>query len=337
LNEPVVAAAAHYHVIHRWAPTIALEKGFFAEEGLDNVKVITTDHDEEKFWQEAKAGRVHFGVDAKPRDVVRWVLNDNADLVFIGGWRNQSPWYFFGTKGMTSLQDVRGKRVGIRDTGGVNEVQTRIWFEKAGIDPDRDVQIVRGLYYGRYASDALRRGEVDCVPVSTELAEELEAEGYPLLIRLGREIYPDGYPERAVVTTRRLIEQQPETVVKFLKGIIRGYRTIRDQPKNHEYILDLDRRMRARDEDPEERAIDMQFTPESRAALPYPPDGSLPLGGLRTIIDQEKEGGRVPKDFQAESLVRSEFVDRANRELAARPELADELARVAKWVEKYGA
>ncbi len=118
--------------------------------------------------------------------------------------------------------------------------------------------------------------------------------------------------------------------------MIRAYRFLRDMPKNHEYILDLDRRMRLAESSPVEKKADPRLTIENLAGSPFPPDGRLPIKGIELILEQEKQAGKIPPSFTLDKVINLEFVEKANAELDKRNDLLEELKRVKVWVNKYG-
>jgi len=334
--DKLIVSASHYHVAHRLAPLAAKEHGCFQEEVLPEVEIITTNHNEDNLINALAAGTVHIGLDAKPQVVLEAVHKRGLNLCFIAGWRNMPHWVVFGAKGMKSIEDVKGKRMSCRDILGIDAVQMRLIFRRLGWDPDKDVQWVRGLHPVKHAARALRAGQVDCAYVWNIEAPALLEEGYPLLMRLDHTYYKDGYPERSVVSTVELVEQHPRVVIGFLKGLTRGYRMIRDQPRNKEYVDDLERRTRAVDADPEERAMKLEHTAEEWARYPLPLDGAMPIKGLEIVVSQEQEIGNLPANFRAEQVLRLECLQQAQRELAERQDLRAELERVQAWVDKVG-
>ena len=67
-------------------------------------------------------------------------------------------------------------------------------------------------------------------------------------------IRTDG-PERIIAATGRILEERPDLVKSFLRGMIRSYWFIRDMPKNFEYVNNLEKRLRLKSPDPEERVV----------------------------------------------------------------------------------
>jgi len=329
-------------VHHRWHAEVAKEQHFFEEEGIRKFEIITTNHNDDNLGIALMEGRVQFGLDARPQSVFRWVTQKNAGIVLIGGYKNQFHMAVLGAKGLTSLLDLKDKRIGV-STGksdkrvSLDAAQARIMLKSAGLDPDKDIIWVSGVQFHPVLGDpiaALKRGEAESVFVWDTEVPKLQAEGYPVLFRF-KDYYANGYPDRALVSTGAFINKHPETVKAFLKAMIRAYRFVRDMPRNYHYMVSLNRRMRAEHGDPEE-STHSEVTVEKLASGPHPPDGRLPVKGLEAILNQEKEVGNIPKSLKMDRIVRLEFVEQANQELDKRDDLREELERVQKWVTKYG-
>ena len=71
-----------------------------------------------------------------------------------------------------SLQDLKGKRVGISDFNSIRHWAIQIQLKKAGLDLERDVEWVRLGVNSRFHVDAIRSGQVECAPVSPWNAED---------------------------------------------------------------------------------------------------------------------------------------------------------------------
>src|SRR5262249_4465231 len=138
----------------------------------------------------------------------------------------------------------------------------------------RDVRFIRGVSDG---TAALRSGQVDAAFISISETPELLAEGYKTLIDLAAR-YPRGRPDRIIVATEQLIEERPDWIKAFVKGMIRAYSLMRLMPENHHYLVNLERRRRLLSYDPEEQKILLSCrTPENCEEMPFPIDG-MPSG-----------------------------------------------------------
>ncbi len=70
------------------------------------------------------------------------VLN-GADLTIITAPYNFLPYNFFAAKGIAKPEDLKGKKIGILNFGGVTEYATMMLLKNWGLDPRRDVTVVQ--------------------------------------------------------------------------------------------------------------------------------------------------------------------------------------------------
>jgi len=333
-----------YHVLHLVPVMTAHEMNYFYDEGLRDERgapgyeilrdsMVPFGLEKLGISQAMKEKSIDIALDVQTRTVF-FQRSKNADLYIIAGWRNQHIHCWVGTPQIKSLKDLKGKKVGISDFGSNRHWGITIWLHKAGLDPSRDVEFIRGVYHPVHI-DALRSGKVDCAPVTVWEADELKREGFNPLITL-QEQYPNGRPERIIAATGKILEQRPDLVKAFLKGMIRSYWFMRDMPKNFEYLYNLERRLRCGSADPEEREIKFAGdTPRHLETMPFPIDGLAT--GFEDLLREEEAIGDLNYDVPPiNSVCAQDLVKEAFNELRARADLQDEFARVTKVAQRWG-
>jgi ABC-type nitrate/sulfonate/bicarbonate transport system substrate-binding protein len=166
-------------------------------------------------------------------------------------------------------------------------------------------------------------------------AEDLVKENCNVLVSPGEQ-YPDGRPERIIAATGRIMEERPDLVKSFLKGLIRSYWYVRDMPKNYEYLTNLEKRLRLQSPDPEERILTHGFRSQrDLEAMPFPINGRA--SGFEDMLKEEEKLGElnynVPpiKDVCAQDLV-----DEAFQELRGREDLQEEFKRMQTVEKRWG-
>jgi hypothetical protein len=183
--------------------------------------------------------------------------------------------------------------------------------------------------------EALRQGRVECAPVSSSIAENLKKEGCNILV-VPQDTYPNGRPERIIAATGRILEERPDLVKSFLKGLIRSYWFVRDMPKNFEYIHSLDKRLRIQTADPEERIHNpKRYTTEDLESMPFPIDGLAT--GFEDMLREEKLIGGLEYDVPAiKDVCPQGLAEEAYKELRSRKDLEAEYQRVRAVAERWG-
>ena len=148
--------------------------------------------------------------------------------------------------------------------------------------------------------------------------------------------YPNGRPERIIAATGRILEERPDLVKSFLKGMIRSYWFCRDMPKNFEYIRQLEKRLRYASADPEERKIKISSAaPVDLEAMPFPIDG-LATGFEDMLAEEEKLGELNYEVPSIKDVCAQDLVVEAYKELLEQKELQEEYQRVSAIAQKWG-
>ena len=206
-----------YHVLHQVPVMAAHEMNYLYDEGLKTAYgslAYEISHDSmvpfglEKLAisQAMKEKSVDIALDVQSRTVF-YQRARGADLYIIAGWRNQHTNVWVAPPHIKSLQDLKGKRVGISDFNSIRHWAIQIQLKKAGLDLERDVEWVRIGVAHHLLKNAIRNGRVECAPVPTWDAEDLKKEGCNVLVSPADQ-YPDGRPERIIAATGRILEAQ---------------------------------------------------------------------------------------------------------------------------------
>ena len=344
LNGKLRMAPTCYHVLHLMPIMAAHEMNYFYDEGLVTQhgepaydifrdSMVPFGYERLAIVQAMKEKAVDIALDVQSRTVFQQRAK-GADLYIIAGWRNQHIHVWMAAPDVKKVEDLKGRPIGISDFGSNKHWAISLWLRKAGLDPEKDVQMIRGIFNPIHI-DALRSGRVACVPVAAWEALELEKEGFTKLIT-PKQQYPNGRPERIIAATGKILEEQPEMVKQFLKGMIRSYWLMRDMPKNFDYISRLERRLRYASPDPEEKRVKLSCNDPRRVeAMPFPIDG-LPTGFEDMLASEDSVGDlnyEVPdiKDVVALDLVKDAFA-----ELMANPVTKAEYDRVVPIAERLG-
>ena len=143
-------------------------------------------------------------------------------------------------------------------------------------------------------------------------------------------------PNESFAATGRILEERPDLVKSFLKGMIRSYWFVRDMPKNFEYIRQLEKRLRYDSADPEERKIKISSAaPVDLEAMPFPIDGRAT--GFEDMLAEEEKLGELNYDVPPiKDVCAQDLVAEAYKELMERQELKEEYERVAAIAQKWG-
>jgi NMT1/THI5 like len=344
IDGKLVIAPTCYHVLHLIPVIAAHEMNFFCEEGLtteDGLRAYEIQRQSlvpfglEKLGlsQAMKERSVDIALDVQSRTAF-FQRARGADLYIVAGWRNQHVNVWVGAPEIKSLKDLKGKRVGIGDPNGNRQWGISLWLRKAGIDPERDVEWVTGIFPPTHV-EALKSGRIDAGPMSAWEVEELRRQGFNLLVT-PRDLYPNGRPERVIAATGTILEDKPMWVKSFLKGMIRAYWFIRDQPRNFSYVHQLEARLRLESLAKNERVGKFVCqTPVHMEALPFPLDGRPT--GFEELLAEEKAAGELNYDVPPiKEVCALDLIEDAFKELKRRPDIQGEFERVSGVVTRLG-
>jgi ABC-type nitrate/sulfonate/bicarbonate transport system substrate-binding protein len=343
-SKNIKMGTACYHVLHSVPPIVAHEMNFFVDEGLvddygDRAYdllpggIAPFNAERESLAQCMKERGVSIAMDVKP-STVAYLNRRGAKLRIIAGWRNQQHNWLMSRPEIKTLDDIRGKVVGLKDFRNVRYFALVPILRAAGIDPDNDLTYVRNIQDGALA---LREGAVDVAFVAPQLAPELAAEGYTTLVNLA-DAYPNGRPDRIIVATEEIIDERPDWVAAYIRGMIRSYWFMRTMPDNLFYLGNLERRLRLSAADPDERNSPFLTcgSIDGNERMPFPLD-AIPTG-LEEYMQTWVEAGNLEQadaDELAGSL-RIDLAEKAFADLMANPERQAEHERVRAVVARIG-
>jgi len=205
------------------APTyIALEKGFFAEEGFD-VTLISADTETRKiglnngtiplvngdfqFFPSIEEGVNVKVVDGLHKGCIKFVVRPDSNI--------------------RTVQDFKGKKIGVDEIGGTPHQVASVWLEKAGISAKPQDKDVEFLPYsdGNLELEALYSGQIDIAAMWDPLGSVAEKSGkVKVVFDLTTDpIFADHYC-CYLYASSKIIKENPEKI----SALLRAYRKAQD-------------------------------------------------------------------------------------------------------------
>ena len=128
-------------------------------------------------------------------------------------------WWIFSQPNINRIEDLRGKIFGTTRFGTQSDLASRIALRRAGIDPEHDITMVQT---GGPAETigAMVAGKVQAAavtPPATLQARKAKLKDLVDLSKLDVEYHVNG-----VVTTRKFLKSNEDTVRRFLRAYIEG-------------------------------------------------------------------------------------------------------------------
>src|SRR5207237_1090279 len=156
-NAPAVALHVSYSnlIADNLPEWLALETGIFKQNGLD----VTLDNIASSTGIPAllsdQVQIAHLGGSESLSAAA-----EGGDLVIIAITGPVYPFVFMAPAAITSVDQIRGMKIGVSNIGSSSDIATRVMLKKIGLDPEKDVNIVAvGSLQNRMA--ALLNGAID--------------------------------------------------------------------------------------------------------------------------------------------------------------------------------
>lgn len=199
---------------------VAIEKGYFEEEGIELELVNGLGAD--KTMTALLAGECDIGFMGSESSIYVYSQGEKDYAVNFAQLTQRAGNFLVGRQKDAdfSWDDLKGKTVLGGRTGGMPEMVFEYILKNKGIDPEKDLTIVKNIDFGLTA-EAFASGQgdysVEFEPYAASL--EQENEGY-VIASLGTE---SGYvPYTAYCAKKSYIEKNPETIQKFTNAIQKG-------------------------------------------------------------------------------------------------------------------
>ena len=199
---------------------IAMDKGFFKEEGLDARFVELAGR---PLMTAGLSGNVDFI--PIPSGGANAVLTANAPLKYVVGESLKPQWIIVAKPEIKKVEDLKDKTLGYARVGAADYDEGATTLERFfNMKVGRDYKVIQ--FQGepeRIA--ALSNGDIAAALVSVPRAYQAKQAGFNVVLRTG------DYLPRAGGTfwcTEQFFEKNPETVKKFIRAIAKGVMYFRD-------------------------------------------------------------------------------------------------------------
>ena len=343
LDQPILIANSNYHVGHQVAIFVAKEQWFFSQEGLKDFEYDSRGLIPGPLEREGLALAIkNHGVDIAPAVDVEAAIYQRAqgaDVYIVGGWRYTPFLKWYGAKHVTDMSKLRGGRIGMREKEGLVEIFITDALRQAGVEPFKEVRWVYDPVFGYRNNpthmEMLRSGKIDAITSQPPFADQLEGEGYPMILDPNK-IFPRR-PGKLTVATGQMIDKRADELKAYFRAIIRSFWFMRDV-KNFEYLRDLEKRLRetnTHNED-ERGVVAIVTSPDRLDSWALPIDGAVAPSAIERIVDEMVRAGKLPRSIPVKDILRDGPVTEAFREVSARPALKPALEIALAAQEKYG-
>lgn len=283
-----------------WA--VAVDRGFF-EERETSLDEIVGSSGGGTTVRNVVTGGLTFGVVAFPAAIN--AFKEGSALKILGGAIDNTADISFVTlpdKGIESIEDLRGKRVGFTNPGSVTQGAAVLSLRRAGIDlSEVELQAMGGLSEG---ITGLLEGAVDVTAQALPTAiTQNEEEGLQTVFQTSE--YVETFPQLSMIAGAQTIQEQPELLQSLIEIHQQAIDFVVDNPQETAAAWSRN------SEVSEEAAFEsLQIIDPSSYYTT-----SLSVEGLNTVVEEMKAIDLLEQDEEVdwEELVDQQFLSEDRR------------------------
>ena len=221
-----------------------------------------------------------------------------ADTVIVATILKKFLFSIFSRPEFTRIADLKGKLFGATRFGTLSDFASRFALEKNGLNPERDITMVQTGGPSE-AITAMVGGKIQAAalsPPATLAARKFKLKEILDMSKLEAEYHING-----VVTTRRFLRTQEETVRRFLKAYVEG--AARGQKDKSFALRVMSKYFRTDDKE----ILEESYETTIKSNFAIPPYPSIP--GIASLIQgleqtNPKAKGAKPQDFADSRLMK---------------------------------
>jgi ABC-type nitrate/sulfonate/bicarbonate transport system substrate-binding protein len=219
-----------------------------------------------------------------------------ADLVMIGSLVKVPAFYIMALPEIKTVDDLRGKAVGVTRFGSSTDFTMRYVLRKQGLEPGRDVTLIQtGDLFA--AAAMLRTRAIVAAPFSSPANLRAEEAGAKVLMNMGKAgVY---FPHDAFMARRSFINANEDLIRRYLKAYSEGvFRLFTDRELSRRAIAKYGRANDA-------KTIDAVY----KYAVDYV--DKIPYNsreGIQEVLKQAAERNPKAKEAKPEAFYDDRFV-----------------------------
>ena len=232
------------------------------------------------------------GVASSTTDIVGLTVNADGrqDVVIIATFTNLIRGHIVAQKEITSLKQLKGKRLGYTGIGSRTHFITLVFADKMGWDPIQDISLMANS-----RMDDLKSGRIDAIIANENRLAEALAAGYKPLFDLRSWNVP--VASTGIAVSRSWLNENRETTRRFIKSLVEANALVKN---------DKDLALRAMEKwwgvkDKQKQEL-FYATAADLPRKPYPS-----VAGIKKIMevyDSNEMRKYKPEDFYDDSFIR---------------------------------
>lgn len=271
---------------------VAEEAGIFAKHNIETDLILITAAS--KMVQAMLGGDVPFAA-AGGNAAVDANLS-GADIVMLGVLAKVPAFYIMALPEIKTIEDLRGKPVGVTRFGSSTDFTIRYLLRKHGLNPERDVTLIQtGDLFA--AAAMLKTKAIVAAPFSSPANLRAEEAGARSLLNMGTAgVY---FPHDAWMARRSFINANEDLVRRFTKAYSEGVHRLFTDPATARRAV----QKFTRSNDPKVVSAVTQYAIDYVEKIPY-----NSRDGIVEVLNQAAARNPKAKDAKPESFYDDRFV-----------------------------
>jgi NitT/TauT family transport system substrate-binding protein len=217
-----------------------------------------------------------------------------SDIVTIASIEPRLPYALLAQKEIKTFDQLKGKKLAISRFGSASDLAARLILQRYGLAPDKDVTILQTGGTSTRLS-ALNKRSVDATILAPEFFNVAKKIGFSILADPTQ--YDIPFPQLEVITTRAFLRTQPDIAMRYMRAIVEGIHTVKNNPEPS--IRAMGKYLRIDDREALEDVY--RLYKEIYPQIPYPS-----LAAIQTQLTWMAE-----KDPRAKAAKPEQFIDGA--------------------------
>jgi NitT/TauT family transport system substrate-binding protein len=278
---------------------VALEKGYFKEEGIDVTGIITSAGGGTSL-RNMIAGGVPYG-EVNPGVVIAAIqqgadlkiISDNALTVaeFVWAVKPDSP--------IKTMKDFKGKKIGYTNPRSTSQALAQMLIQKAGLKLD-EAEIVRTGGFGEGVA-ALETGMIDVAPIPEPLWSKFMTK-YRAVVTASEALPP--LDNVVGVTTANMAAEKGD----FIRAVIRARRkAVEFMHQNPDQAGDMVAKHYNLEPEVARSAV-RNLTSSRTNGVPYWGPGQIHMDGLKRMIEVQRELGTIKGEVDFAKIIDTQFL-----------------------------
>ncbi|HEY2990439.1 MAG TPA: ABC transporter substrate-binding protein [Candidatus Binatia bacterium] len=292
-----ISVAGSYSMIFLSAG-VAQNKGFFKDEGLDADIVVMG---AAISVPALSNGDVDYSL--LTGSVIRAAIR-GLPVRLVAGLMNSSPHVLLARPEIRSVEELRGKKIGLGNFGDATQVLAGMILARHGLVPEKEIQFLSlGLDSARFA--ALQQGLADAIVTSPPWDFEGKKRGYNILARAYE--YVD-YPLSGVGVNVKTLQQNRGQIKRTVKSLVKASRFIRENREEAVRVLVAWGKVK-----PEQAYAAYDSTVKVISN-----DGGIPADGLKLLVDLAKKDAKISHEIALSDIADFTILREVQQELGIR-------------------